>query len=223
MVEVRIAVVLRSKRTEEHHVQVWRSSWDKRDPSDQLLELVRKSDLLSVRDLFRIQRNLVPGHVPSLLLSCTQPPLHGPLQAVRPRRRYHFSLRSIGRCARDSVPDMTELRKTNSRLIVKDLGCVFWPIAGGLFLVWLAGRFEVLNCFHAAAIVAFGAGAMAFKLTILDRLRRCPHGVRGAISSPPLCSVCLAEKKSREHAEKLGRKRRGRERAASRLTGPANR
>lgn len=118
---------------------------------------------------------------------------------------------------------MTEVRKTTASRIVKALGCVFWPIGIGLVLAWWAGRFDELNCLHAAALVAFGVGALGFRFAVVDRLRLCPHGVRGAVASPSLCAACLARKKAREHAERLERKKRGRERAASRVAGTADR
>lgn len=108
---------------------------------------------------------------------------------------------------------MSEVRKTAAQKLVKELGCVLWPIGIGLFCVWLAGRFDGLYCFHVAAIVAFGVAVLGFRMAIVDRLRVCPHGVRGAIASPPLCTACLAEKKAREHADKLTRKRRRREKS----------
>lgn len=106
---------------------------------------------------------------------------------------------------------MSEVRKTATQKLVKELGCVLWPIGIGLSCVWLARRFDGIYCFHLAAIVALVLAALGFRVAIVDRLRVCPHGVRGAISSPPLCIACLAEKKARERADKLARKRRGRE------------
>ena len=117
---------------------------------------------------------------------------------------------------------MPEIRRPAVAKLRSQLGCVLWPIGIGLFLYWLAGRFEGLNCFHVAALVGFGLGVLGFRFAIFDRLRRCPHGVRGAISSPPLCAECLAEKKAREHAEKAQRRRRGRERAEAQGADPAD-
>jgi len=85
---------------------------------------------------------------------------------------------------------------------------------------WLAGLFVWLNCFHAGALAAFGVVVLGLRLAIVDRLRKCPHGIRGAISSPPLCPTYLAEKKAREHADRIERKRRGRERAEAREASP---
>jgi hypothetical protein len=110
---------------------------------------------------------------------------------------------------------MSETRKSNAERIYEKLGCVFWPLGIGLFFVWLAGHFNRLYCSHVAAIAAFGLALLGFNEAVVSRLKRCPHGVRGAVASPPLCAACLIEKKVGEHIDKLGRKRRGRERAAS--------
>jgi hypothetical protein len=111
---------------------------------------------------------------------------------------------------------MPGTRRTWTAKLASDLGCVLWPIGVGLVLVWAAGRFSGLNFFHLAAIVAFGIALLGFRLAVYERLRKCPHGVRGAIASPPLCAACLAEKKAREHGDRVERKSRGRERAEAR-------
>lgn len=118
---------------------------------------------------------------------------------------------------------MTEVRKTTATRIVRELGCVFWPIGIGLVLAWWSGPFDELSCLHVVALVAFGVGALGFRFVVIDRLRLCPHGVRGAVASPSLCAACLARKKAREHAEKHERKRRARERATIRVAGSADR
>jgi hypothetical protein len=118
-------------------------------------------------------------------------------------------------------PFVSEIRETARKKPELGFGCLLWPAVIGLLLTWVAGRFESINCFHAAAAVAFAAAVLGFRLAVVDRWRRCPHGVRGAVASPPLCSACLAEKKRREHLDRAERKRRGSQRRQARRTDSA--
>jgi hypothetical protein len=111
---------------------------------------------------------------------------------------------------------MPETEKTKVPWLHSDFGCMLWPMAFALLFIWLARFFAGFNGFHVAAILAFAIALLGLRLGVYERLRTCPHGVRGAIASPPLCPMCLAGRKACEHADRVERKRRGRERAEAR-------